>query len=343
MSVALFDGRGGDPVDLGEVRRQPLHERVAAERDDPRDVLALLRGQATRACRRAPPRARPSRRSPRGPRRTRRRGGPPAARAGARPARRRAPTAAARAPRARPAAGPRPSRRRDARWSATTTASRSGSRQQRERRVERDAHQAPRPAARAPRNRRHGGAPQAGEGVALVDQPLRGEHEQRDEHDRDPQLVTGVGPVAGGDGAAAPAPGSRPGSRRARGGLPEGRQLRGVAGGDAGTRPRPAGPPRSAPGRRGRRAGTWARRRARPGPTATRRRRGASRRRAGVGVDGAGDASGIGDAGHGVDAQQLRPGERDAGGVLRRGHELVRRCRRAAPPARRSSRPGSRA
>ena len=62
MSVALADRRGRDPVDLGEVGRQALDERVPAERDDARDVLVLLRRAATPAGRRAPPRARPCRR-----------------------------------------------------------------------------------------------------------------------------------------------------------------------------------------------------------------------------------------------------------------------------------------
>ena len=46
MSVAVAERGGRDAVDLGELRREPLHERVAAERDDARDVLVLLREQA---------------------------------------------------------------------------------------------------------------------------------------------------------------------------------------------------------------------------------------------------------------------------------------------------------
>ena len=41
----VADGRRRDAVDLGEVRRQALHERVRPERDDPGDVLVLLGGQ----------------------------------------------------------------------------------------------------------------------------------------------------------------------------------------------------------------------------------------------------------------------------------------------------------
>ncbi len=46
MSVASRTGVEAMPVELRQVGREPLHERVAAEGDDPRDVLVLLRREA---------------------------------------------------------------------------------------------------------------------------------------------------------------------------------------------------------------------------------------------------------------------------------------------------------
>ena len=90
--------------------------------------------------------------------------------------------------------------------------------QQGERGVEADAHQAPLPAGpRPPRNRPADGAPEARERVALVDEPLQGEHEQGDQHDRDPQLVAGVGPRLARRTRRRAAGARRPGRPRPRG------------------------------------------------------------------------------------------------------------------------------
>ena len=142
MSVADRTGVEAIRSISAQVGREPLHERVSAERDDAGDVLVLPSRQARRARTRATPRARRPRRSPRGRRRTPSRAGRRAGRAGTRRARTRAPTAARSGRRAPPAVARAPSRRRAARCRTTTTASSTGEQQEREGRVEGDAHQA---------------------------------------------------------------------------------------------------------------------------------------------------------------------------------------------------------
>ena len=166
-------GRRGDAVDLGELRREPLDQRVArrTRRSPPRPRPASR--PATRGGRRAPPRGPACRPSRTGRRRTRRRAGRPAARAGARPGRRRAPRAAATRTASAARRRPLPSRRRDERWSAIDD--RQERRQQQERaagRRTRCPSGAPPAIGPRPAEARRDGPPQARERVALVDQPL---------------------------------------------------------------------------------------------------------------------------------------------------------------------------
>ena len=304
------DRRGGDPVDLGEVRWEALDQRVAAERDDPGHVLVLLGLAGSRAGTRAPPRAPPSRRSPRGRRRRRRRAGRPAGRAGTRPAPPPGATGARPGPRAPLAAGRLPSRRRDVRWRRTTTAMSGGSSSSASgwsklmpirRPVPPDVRHGPgpRPRARSARER-----------VALVDQPLEGQHDQGDQHDRDPDLVAGVRP----DGLAGRA-GDRVTVLAEAGDRRRHRRARSV------TRRRRAGRPRTAPGRPGRPGGTSARRPA-AAPADPLAPGEAVPVGAAVGA-GVGEPSGSAIRRHGVHAEQVRPGEGHAPGGRRRREQLV--------------------
>ena len=300
MSVAAADRRRGDPVDLREVGRQPLDERVAAEGDDPGDVArppsprGVSRRNASASSR--PGRRRPSRT---GPRRTPSPGGPPAARAGSPASANTSAESSSDADRERrpppPDAQPPPGRQRGAR---STTPMSGGSSSSASGASKRDAHQAPLPAGRAPRSRAASAAPQPRERVALVDEPLERQDEQGDQHDRDPELVARVGPRLGGR-PPAPAPG--PGLAAA---WPSAWSRGGVARARSVTRRRRGGPPRSAPGRPGRRDGTSATRRPTPGrPTAT------ADGDAPALDDGAGVASGSAMRGHAVDAEQVGAGE----------------------------------
>ena len=193
----------------------------------------------------------------------------------------------------------------------------------------------PCPRGRPPRSRAGDAAPEAGERVALVDEPLERQHERargarsgstarrgRSAARRRRAAAGRPAPGAGGPAAAARAPG----------------QLRGVARGDAATRRRRAdrtakrtGAFGSAGRKVGEAPGDGPRRRRRRRPTRCAGRRG--RRRV------AGSAIG----GDRVDAQQVGPGE---GHATRRPpvgrHELVDRAVRALDADAGRARPGSR-
>ena len=154
MSVAARTGVERDPVELGEVGRQPLDERVLAERDDARDVaLRHLRAGSrgrTRATPRGPALPTESDRSTTNTVASRSTG-----RTSWNPARAKT-SAASRSRRTRsaspPPAGAEPAARREVEQDVNSSA---GQQQQRERGVEGDAHQA----ARRPAPVRRPGAP----------------------------------------------------------------------------------------------------------------------------------------------------------------------------------------
>ena len=183
----------GEPVDLGQLGRQPLDERALAERDDPRDVAVGSFLRASRAGTRARPRGRRCRPNRRGRRRRPSPADRPAGRAGSPPGRTPAPRAAA-------SGRPGPTRRRPEpnaparrEWSPMVSTQRRDQQEQRERRVERRRPSGG-PVRDVPREPRAEAALQPDQRVAVVDGPLDAQHEEDEQDDRDPQLVAGRGP-----------------------------------------------------------------------------------------------------------------------------------------------------
>ena len=303
------DRRRGDPVDLGELGRQPLDERALAERDDPRHVAVghLLErlaqeGEGVLAARRC----RPSRT---GRRRRPSPAGRPAGRAGTRPGRRRAPPAGASGRRARPGAGPSPSaaaRRGAARPSAAAPGSAGAARAARRTRCPSGAPvRGVPPEPRAERRAAAGSARRGGR------RPTRRTARRGRAGRSGPTARRGrsAGPSAG-EPRPLPVPGRRPDAPATDA---EGLDGGGRARARSSTRRRRTGRPRSGPGRSGRPAARTAppsRRRAGPAGAAPVAASVARRRRPDA-PDGAGRRARAEVRRDDVDARLVGAGERD--------------------------------
>jgi hypothetical protein len=185
--------RRGDPVDLAELRRQPLDERALAERDDPGDVVLGMTFRLSRTNARASSRPVSPTLSDRSTtktvasRSTGRTSRNPASedqrRQQQRPDEQRDPA---------PAFGPPPR----ARWrpyvsssAGTRSSSASGAS---------NAKPTSGAPARGPAEARREGPPAADHDVAVVERPLGAKQDEDEQHDRQPQLVAGGRPVRDG-------------------------------------------------------------------------------------------------------------------------------------------------